>query len=114
MSTDRKLIQQELDALIELGKELNRRLDDIDEALRARLAQPEPEPYCHIYEYDSVYGIHREFSPHEWNGMRPTRTVPLYTTPPQRKWQWLTNDESAELTYASVLEIEQAIKEKNT
>jgi len=54
-------------------------------ALRAALAEPVQEPYCHVYEYDSVFGLHREFYPREYNGRKPDRTVPLFTAPPQRK-----------------------------
>lgn len=45
---------------------------------------PAQEPYCHVYEYDSVFGLHRELYPREYNGRKPDRAVPLYTTPPQR------------------------------
>ena len=48
--------------------------------------QAEPvEPYCYIYEYDGVFGLHREFYPKTYNGQKPSRTVPVYTAPPQRK-----------------------------
>ena len=55
--------------------------------LRAALAQQaEPvEPYCYVYEYDGVFGLHREFYPLSYNGMKPSRTVPVYTAPPQRR-----------------------------
>ena len=39
-------------------------------------------PYLYVYEYDSPFGLNREFYPSGWNGQKPTRTVPLYTTPP--------------------------------
>lgn len=38
-----------------------------------------PDPYCHLYEYDSWAGLHRSFYPGTWNGMQPSRTVPVYT-----------------------------------
>ena len=38
-------------------------------------------PYLYVYEYDSPFGLNREFYPSGWNGQKPTRTVPLYTTP---------------------------------
>jgi hypothetical protein len=44
-------------------------------------AQRDGEPYLYVYEYDSHNGVHREFSPREWNGMKPGRTVQLYTHP---------------------------------
>ena len=54
-------------------------------AAMAALAEQVQEPYCYVYEYDSPHGLHREFYPREYNGMKPTRTMPLYTAPPQRK-----------------------------
>ena len=57
-------------------------------------ARQEQEPYCYVYEYDSVFGLHREFYPREWNGKKPTRTVPLYTAPqPEREWVGLTDED---------------------
>ena len=38
-------------------------------------------PYLYVYEYDSPLGLHRALYPTQWNGQKPTRTVPLYTTP---------------------------------
>jgi hypothetical protein len=58
------------------------------------------EPYCYIYEYDSAFGLHREFYPGPYNGkQKPDRTVPLYTHPPRREWQSLTEEEIRELTF---------------
>src|ERR1700679_3264535 len=55
------------------------------DAIDAELAkQREAEP-IYVYEYDSYLGVHREFNPITWNGMRPTRTIALYTYPQQRK-----------------------------
>jgi hypothetical protein len=45
-------------------------------------AKPRAEPYAYIYEYDTYAGVHREFSPREWNGLKPVRTVPVYTAQP--------------------------------
>jgi hypothetical protein len=49
-----------------------------------RPAEPVQEPYCHVYEYDDVFGLHREFYPREYNGRKPDRTVPLFTAPQRR------------------------------
>ena len=64
-------------------EECNAAVMALDAALKA---QPEPaqEPYCHAYEYDSVFGLHREFYPRVYSGRNPDRAVPLYTAPPQR------------------------------
>ena len=55
---------------------------------KAALAQSEQEPvqkpYCYVYEYDGVFGLHREFYPRVYNGREPDRSVPLYTAPPQQ------------------------------
>ena len=65
------------------------------QALRAALAEPVQEqeqgqvepvkPYCYIYEYDQGFGLHREFHPVPYNGMKPSRTVPVYAAPFRRK-----------------------------
>ena len=47
---------------------------------RAQAGEP-VVPYLYVYEYDSPFGLNREFYPRGWNGQKPTRTVPLYTTP---------------------------------
>jgi hypothetical protein len=73
----------------------------------ARLAQPEPEPVA--WMHDQKVGFN----------------VPLYTAPPQREWQGLTEAErmdilDAELTtqstehFALTQAIEAKLKEKNT
>jgi hypothetical protein len=49
------------------------------EILRVRLAQPEPEPVA--WMHDQKVGFN----------------VPLYTAPPQREWQGLTDEEAAEV-----------------
>ena len=81
--TDRELMQQALDAL-ELVTDLTNHDDEVYaaiEALRARLAQPEPEPVA--WMHDSHVGFN----------------VPLYTAPPQREWQTLTENEIKHLWY---------------
>jgi hypothetical protein len=92
--------------------------------------ETEQEPYCYVYEYDSAFGLHREFYPGPYNGkQRPDRTVPVYTHPPRREWQGLTPDAvfaSDEIMAANaslglridqlmdlVHAIEQALKERN-
>lgn len=48
---------------------------------RATVEQAAVKLYCYLYEYDSAFRLHREFSPRECNFMRPARTVPVYTHP---------------------------------
>ncbi len=53
-----------------------------DEQIEPKAQAGEPVvPYLYVYEYDSPFGLNREFYPSGWNGQKPTRTVPLYTTP---------------------------------
>ncbi len=90
--TDRELMQMALDALEKSRVFVTTRekakhpegtewYDERIEALRARLAQPEPEPVA--WMHDSHVGFN----------------VPLYTAPPQRKWQGLTENEIKHLWY---------------
>jgi hypothetical protein len=68
--------------------------NDAITALKAALAQQEQEPYCYVYEYDSAFGLHREFYPGPYNGkQKPDRTVPVYTHPPRREWRSLSEEE---------------------
>lgn len=96
-------------------------ITDAIELLRARLAQPEPEPVAWLHSFTG-YG---------WQvvseKLYPT-DQPLYTAQPQREWQGLTDDElidtannapfetmvSAEdYIYVIVRAIEAKLKEKN-
>jgi len=65
------------------------------ETLRARLAQPEPEPVAWYLPsdegFDSLFRDHRTVvtcTGNKWEGWQP-----LYTAPPQREWQGLTDEE---------------------
>ncbi len=64
------------------------------------LAQPEPEPVAWIYEYGSNHGdavnetrwyLNVSLSEPKLSLVRNVR--PLYTAPPQREWQGLTDEE---------------------
>jgi hypothetical protein len=52
----------------------------------AQQAEPvvEPKPYCYVYEYDTLNGVHRAFYPRSFNGRMPDRAIPVYTHPPQQ------------------------------
>ena len=103
--TDRELMQMALEAL---ESDCGATKFGASEALRARLAQPEPEPVA--WMHDSHVGFN----------------VPLYTAPPQREWKGLTDDEIDELAEANLdfnwkdgvedfaRAIEAKLKEKNT
>ncbi len=126
--TDRELMQQALDALE--GYARNCRCEgggapcDAAEALRARLAQPELEPLA--WWQPNEYKIEKSFSWHKKGGF----IKPLYTAPPQREWQGLTDEEVRDLwswsmtakaertantqQHAFARAIEAKLKEKNT
>ena len=57
------------------------------ETLRARLSAPEPEPVAWMDEEGFTWAGN-EF-PHE----HKSKCKPLYTAPPQREWQGLTDEE---------------------
>jgi hypothetical protein len=75
--------------------------NDVTPILRARLAQPEPEPVAWM--------------------MLENKLVPIHTAPPQREWQGLTDEEidtwnivGHESLRDFVRAIEAKLKEKNT
>jgi hypothetical protein len=57
------------------------KLSYIPTGTRASKPEPAQEPYCYVYEYDTPFGLHRQFDPSNWNGSGPTRTVAVYTAP---------------------------------
>ena len=66
------------------------------EALRAALAQPEPEPVAWADKYD----IQREGHDFWVSRQQPAKNgAPLYTAPPQREWQGLTDEEIEKIVY---------------
>ena len=116
--TDRELMQQALDALESLQAwpetpENFKRFRAI-EALRARLAQPEQEPVAWADKVD----IDRDGHDLWVSRQKPAKDgVPLYTTPPQREWVGLTDDErliclSSDVDQA-IANTEAKLREKN-
>ena len=106
--TDKEIMQMALDAL-ELVTDLTTHDDELYEAIdaiRARLAQPEPEPVA--WMHDSHVGFN----------------VPLYTTPPQREWQGMTDEEKKAIYEQADIEnwhdqplleaVEAKLREKNS
>ena len=89
--TDRELMQQALDAL---ESECDATKFGAAEAIRARLEQPEPEPVAWFMEGTFEDGAPSFTQVCETD---PEFYVPLYTTPPQREWQGLTDEEIDEL-----------------
>ena len=89
------------------------------------LAQPEQEPVAWMFQHDetgrmnyvSNDGIH---DPTMFLGINPRYALvcPLYTTPPQRTWVGLTDEErqdiALEVPIDAVLITEAILKDKNT
>jgi len=96
--TDRELLQQALDMLDDInqcslpptGIPLPAEIDEVMEALRARLAQPEPEPVAWMHNFIDDVIIKNRPTDITCNAGRWTA---LYTAPPQREWQGLTDEE---------------------
>ena len=121
----REEAQQVLDAMeyhVAQTRPITRTQETI-ETLRARLAQPEPgasvEPVAWLFQHEEI-GLTDciDTQQVEWgfekNNPRWQKIAPLYTAPPQREWQGLTNDEREKATGWSVEHIEAKLKEKNT
>jgi hypothetical protein len=89
----REEAQQVLDALERLNRSGDTQVFDMYDApvliplLRARLAQPEPEAVAWWNKNES--GLSFKQLRGDWQ--------PLYTAPPQREWQGLTDEEAAEV-----------------
>jgi hypothetical protein len=97
--TDRELMQQALNWADNHGEVVFagggwhavNPMNEWTRKIRARLAQPEPEPYCWTWDkwisggyWEAQYG----WEPY-CGGKRPehsTEAKPLYTAPPQREW----------------------------
>ena len=119
--TDRELMQMALDALEDYDGEWLRDGGQVSvgltiEALRTRLAQPEPEPVAWIEGDEPIL---------TWFKTEP-EAIPLYTSPPASKpWVGLTDEEIDEVfgspmklepsfMLSFVRAIEAKLKEKNT
>ena len=121
--TDRELMQQALDAMLNFPNDISDEMFESIRLLRARLAQPEPEPVAWIKKDRSSI----EVSIMSAEYMMEKGFDPLYTAPPQREWQGLTEYEVGFLTVFDGLHdvevplladftraIEAKLKEKNT
>ena len=135
--TDRELFKMALNALEQWEDEAPYSWSQADreavEALRARLAQPEPEPVAwgvdegegRCISLHDLYFVKKD-ADHmaELKGTH-AKVVALYTTPPQREWVGLTDEEakktfkkhnctiSADLAGILARAIEAKLKEKN-
>lgn len=96
---------------------------EASELLRARLAQPEPEPHGYLWftRYMEQRFTHRK--PEELE--RIGEVTPVFAAPPQREWQGLTDEEintiaatpaaiPGSYVHSFALAIEAKLKEKNS
>ena len=111
--TDRELLQQALCALLNYPLTEGQAI----QALRTRLAQPEAKVFGWL-EMDDISEecfVQLEEKP-TWGGY----WIPLYTTPPNKEWVGLTDDERTYLAWESnngvhcVAMTEAKLKDKNT
>jgi len=111
----REEAQELLYALTYVGDARDIYSDTID-MLRARLAQPEPEPVAWFIEGTYADGTPSFAQVCETD---PEFYVPLYTAPPQRNWQGLTDEEKEDVlkgsknAYDAIERIEAKLREKN-
>ena len=114
MTTIREAAQQALDVLIRASSYYDT-YAEVD-ALRAALEQPEQEPVAWMDREGDIYRMP------EIKNWAPPHTL-LYTAPPQREWQGLTDyeinnfdlPESGTVTIREFVRIIEAkLKEKNT
>jgi len=89
----REVMQMALDAFEAHAKQYPHMVKgytvDAAQALRAALAQPEPEPVA-VWELQE--GGWDTIADRDWMESLPVGTK-LYTAPPQREWQGLTDEE---------------------
>jgi hypothetical protein len=113
-------------------------IDDAMEVLEARIAQPEHWSDCAVHSepaypagkcdcglvpvaWADKHDIEREGHDFYVNRQQPAKDgVPLYTAPPQREWQGLTDEEIKDIldcgrpNLVNIKKAEQKLKEKNT
>ncbi len=89
--------------------------------IKEALAQPEQEPVVWMYQDKSTHEVRFQKHMRDFVDHGATYETPLYTTPPQRTWVGLTDEDKAELdakygddTLAHLDAIEAKLKEKNT
>jgi hypothetical protein len=105
--TDRELLQQSLAMLEDInqcslpptGIPLPAEIDHVMEALRARLAQPEPESFEYwnaVEGWVTIEEVRQHFDTAGCGTIYKTAgedRVPLYAAPPKKEWVGLTDQE---------------------
>jgi hypothetical protein len=64
--------------LREIPPEGRSMFDEAFGAVGSALAQPDPQPYGIVYEWDSPFGTRRSFTYEKWNGKSPDRHFSVY------------------------------------
>jgi len=124
ITIERKKLEQALHELegIPVYKKYGVRISNAITALKEALAQPAQEPVAWLYqctEDNSTVVLQRRTNWAE-SGTGLWIETPYYTTPQQRRWVGLTDDERDEILDSYLTAggraraIEQALKEKNT
>ncbi len=97
---DRELMQQVLYVLETVGlANWEKRKEQAIEALRSRLAQPEPEPVAWRFYYKNMWSYVDNIS-----DLSRHKFEPLYTAPSQREWQGLETDGESQEIWLKVME----------
>jgi len=85
------------------------------ETLRARLAQPEPEPVAWMMLENKLVPIHTAPPQREWQGLTDAEVKEIYTaTEIKVDENWRTGDRSMMFPTTLYKAIEAKLKEKNT
>ena len=118
MTDLRTAAQQALEELEDYERHTGFRSTATD-ALRAALAQQqEQEPVAWMYQWKNGTDRTRHVSTAKWPESNEWAEWPLYTNPPRREWQGLTEEEIEDLRddryFRFARAIEAALKERNT
>ena len=120
--TDRELMQQALDAMLNFPNDISDEMFEAMKVLKARLAQPEPEPVAHSVIAGALFDfmgwltsrkerivlssadnaspaveVITEFAKMRGLSLNDAKVQDWNTAPPQREWQGLTDEEYATL-----------------
>jgi len=99
-------------ARVEFMKEYLNKTNQSIESIRARLAQPEPEPVAHLWECLGRWsamiahdGEHADLSPPSWL----CDAIQVATAPPKKEWVGLTDEEIQAVHYELKVQMQGAI-----